>query len=81
MNFVELQPAPRVPSTGGVASLSGMDGAATGSSSEAVSLELYERLALERALEEVDGDRLAAARLLNVGKSTLYRKLKRHGIE
>ena len=81
LNFVELQPAPRVPSTGGVASLSGMDGAATGSSSEAVSLELYERLALERALEEVDGDRLAAARLLNVGKSTLYRKLKRHGIE
>jgi len=45
-----------------------------------VSLDAYERLALERALREAEGDKLAAARLLNVGKSTLYRKLKRHGI-
>jgi two-component system response regulator HydG len=45
-----------------------------------VSLDAYERLALERALREADGDKLAAARLLKVGKSTLYRKLKRHGI-
>ena len=48
--------------------------------SEPVSLDGYERLAIERALRETDGDKLAAARLLNVGKSTLYRKLKRHGI-
>ena len=27
------------------------------------------------------GDKLAAARLLKVGKSTLYRKLKRYGIQ
>jgi two-component system response regulator HydG len=45
-----------------------------------ISLELYERKALLRALDRVGGDRLAAARLLNVGKSTLYRKLKQFGI-
>ena len=45
-----------------------------------VSLELYEKKALLRALEETSGDRLAAARLLKVGKSTLYRKLKRYDI-
>ena len=67
----ELRPVPR------------LEASAQESSSEAdepVSLELYERLALERALKESEGDKLAAARLLNVGKSTLYRKLKRHGI-
>ena len=47
---------------------------------EPVSLELYERKALLRALEETGGDRLAAAKLLGVGKSTLYRKLKRYDI-
>ena len=45
-----------------------------------ISLDAYERLCLLRALEETGGDRLAAARLLEVGKSTLYRKLKRHEI-
>ena len=47
---------------------------------EPVSLELYEKKALLRALNETHGDKLAAARLLKVGKSTLYRKLKRFGI-
>jgi DNA-binding NtrC family response regulator len=45
-----------------------------------VSLDLYEKKALLRALESCHGDKLAAARLLKVGKSTLYRKLKRLGI-
>ena len=45
-----------------------------------VSLDLYEKKALLRALSEVDGDKLAAAKLLKLGKSTMYRKLKRFGI-
>jgi two-component system response regulator HydG len=45
-----------------------------------ISLDLYEKKALLRALHETGGDKLAAARLLKVGKSTLYRKLKRFGI-
>lgn len=47
---------------------------------EPVSLDLYEKKALLRALHETDGDRLKAAKLLKVGKSTLYRKLKRYEI-
>ena len=50
------------------------------SSSDPISLDHYERKCLERALAETGGDKLAAARLLQVGKSTLYRKLKRYGI-
>ncbi|MFT7486500.1 MAG: DNA-binding NtrC family response regulator [Candidatus Paceibacteria bacterium] len=46
-----------------------------------ISLDFYEKKALLRALDHVGGDKLAAARLLKVGKSTLYRKLKRFEIE
>lgn len=47
---------------------------------EPVSLELYERLALIRAIAQHGGDKMAAARMLKLGKSTMYRKLKRYGI-
>lgn len=47
---------------------------------EPLSLELYERHALMRAIAMCDGDKLAAARMLKLGKSTMYRKLKRYGI-
>jgi DNA-binding NtrC family response regulator len=43
-------------------------------------LDAYEKGALLHALRLTDGDKLAAARLLKVGKSTFYRKLKYHGI-
>ncbi len=45
-----------------------------------LSLARYECAALERALAEADGDARAAARLLGIGRSTLYRKLGRHGL-
>jgi two-component system response regulator HydG len=45
-----------------------------------LSLEAYERCALERALRETGGDATEAARRLGIGRSTLYRKLARHGI-
>ncbi|MEZ5978858.1 MAG: sigma 54-interacting transcriptional regulator [Planctomycetota bacterium] len=48
---------------------------------EEISLEYYEKLALLRALDETGGDKLKAAGLLKIGKSTLYRKLKRYGIK
>jgi two-component system response regulator HydG len=44
------------------------------------SLEAYERCALDRALRESAGDATAAARLLGIGRSTLYRKLAKHGL-
>ncbi|HYL09554.1 MAG TPA: sigma-54 dependent transcriptional regulator [Candidatus Acidoferrales bacterium] len=39
-------------------------------------LEELERRAILRALSETGGDKLAAARILGIGKTTLYRKLK-----
>jgi two-component system response regulator HydG len=43
---------------------------------EVMPLEELERRAIVRALRETGGDKLAAARLLRIGKTTLYRKLK-----
>ncbi len=45
-----------------------------------LSLDAYERAALLRALEEAGGDVAAAARLLGIGRSTLYRKLTKHDL-
>jgi DNA-binding NtrC family response regulator len=46
---------------------------------EIVPLDELERRAIMRALHESGGDKLAAARLLGIGKTTLYRKLKQYG--
>ncbi len=45
-------------------------------SDELLPLEELERRAILRALREAGGNKLAAARLLGIGKTTLYRKLK-----
>ncbi len=50
-------------------------------SDEIVPLEEIERRAIFRALRETSGDKLAAARLLGIGKTTLYRKLKQYETE
>jgi DNA-binding NtrC family response regulator len=43
-----------------------------------VPLEEMERQAIERALSNTGGDKLLAARLLGIGKTTLYRKLLKY---
>jgi two-component system response regulator HydG len=48
---------------------------------ELLPLEELERRAILRALHEAGGDKLAAARLLGIGKTTLYRKLKQYEAE
>jgi len=48
---------------------------------ELLPLEELERRAILRALRESGGDKLAAARLLGIGKTTLYRKLKQYDAE
>ncbi len=40
-----------------------------------------EREAILRAIDQLKGDKLLAARLLGIGKTTLYRKLKEYAIE
>ncbi len=43
-------------------------------------LERTERQAIELALHKAKGDKLKAAKILGIGKSTLYEKLKKHGL-
>lgn len=45
-----------------------------------ISFEHYEKQAIVRALHACGGDRLEAARMLEVGKSTLYRKIRNFGL-
>ncbi len=45
-----------------------------------LSLDAYERHALQRALDESGGDAARAARRLGIGRSTFYRKLAKHGL-
>jgi two-component system response regulator HydG len=47
---------------------------------ELLPLDELERRAIMRALRESGGDKLAAARMLGIGKTTLYRKLKQYAI-
>lgn len=48
---------------------------------EVVPMEELERRAILRTLRETGGDKLAAARMLGIGKTTLYRKLKQYQVE
>jgi two-component system response regulator HydG len=45
-----------------------------------LSLDAYERSALERALQEAGGNATDAAHRLGIGRSTFYRKLGKHGL-
>lgn len=47
-------------------------------STEVLSLAEIEKRAILTTLEQVKGDKLLAARLLDIGKTTLYRKLKEY---
>jgi len=48
---------------------------------ELLPLEELERRAILRTLRETNGDKLAASRLLGIGKTTLYRKLKQYKLD
>jgi DNA-binding NtrC family response regulator len=43
-------------------------------------VDQYERLIIEGALEMAKGNRHLAARILGVSRSTLYYKLRKHGM-
>jgi DNA-binding NtrC family response regulator len=44
-------------------------------------LEELERFTVQRVIEQVDGDKELAQKLLGVSRATLYRKIKRYGIQ
>ena len=48
---------------------------------EIIPLEEMERRAIVRTLRETNGDKVAASRILGIGKTTLYRKLKQYNVE
>ena len=48
---------------------------------ELLPLDELERRAILRTLRETGGDKLVAARMLGIGKTTLYRKLKQYHVE
>jgi len=51
-----------------------------GAAKEVMSLEQVEKRAIELALKKCDGNVLEAARRLQVGQATLYRKIRKFGI-
>ena len=52
-----------------------------GSSLSSFDLSSIEKLHIQRVLAHAHGNRAEAARLLNIGVATLYRKLKEYGLE
>ena len=53
--------------------------AAAAPSNGIVPIAEMEKQAILEAIERLHGDKLEAARLLGIGKTTLYRKLKEYG--
>lgn len=61
--------------------MQGPQTAQTGRPLSAFDLSSVERLHIQRVLNHTHGNRAEAARLLNIGIATLYRKLKDYGME
>jgi len=53
----------------------------SGSRGDLSTLQALEQQAIREALQLTGGDRVRAAKLLGIGKTTIYRKLKEYGIE
>lgn len=51
------------------------------SAPDLTSLQALEQQAIRQALQATGGDRVRAAKLLGIGKTTIYRKLKEYGID
>lgn len=56
------------------------DNAPTAHQGNIVSIAELEKKAILETIRQLNGDKLMAARLLGIGKTTLYRKLKEYGI-
>ena len=56
-------------------------GATASTRQELSTLETMERQAICQALKATGGDRVRAAQVLGIGKTTIYRKLKEYGLE
>jgi len=45
-----------------------------------LTIQLYERIAIEKALKYCKGNRRAASEMIGIGEATLYRKIKEYNI-
>jgi two-component system response regulator HydG len=52
----------------------------SGAAGEIISIAELEKQAILNTIKQLNGDKLLAARLLGIGKTTLYRKLKEYGV-
>lgn len=52
---------------------------ASSGAGKVVPLAVLEKQAIQNALKATNDDKLKAARMLGIGKTTLYRKLKEYG--
>jgi len=66
--------------TNGANGASGVNGAHQGNAAQIVPLAVQEKHAILSTLDTLKGDKLMAAKVLGIGKTTLYRKLKEYGI-
>jgi transcriptional regulator with PAS, ATPase and Fis domain len=71
--FIQMQDLP--------SSLLYQPGRAPSSRPELTTLQALEQQAIRQALWATGGDRTRAAKLLGIGKTTIYRKLKEYGME
>jgi two-component system response regulator HydG len=58
----------------------GLEGETAGPGGSVVSIADMEKQAILGTIRQLNGDKLMAARLLGIGKTTLYRKLKEYGL-
>ena len=55
-------------------------GGEVGEAEAILTIAEMERQAILNTIRQLNGDKLTAAKLLGIGKTTLYRKLKEYGI-
>ena len=71
---------PDLPTTLQNASLAAMSAPAAAEVEGVVPMAELEKQAILKTIQQLHGDKLAAARALGIGKTTLYRKLKEYGV-
>ena len=59
----------------------GLRDAASGEQLESLRMDYWERRLIQEALKRTDGNVPEAAKLLGLGRATLYRKIEEHNIE
>jgi len=71
----------RAGSEAGLVAAAVVGGRLASSQQSVVPLHELEKRAIQHALEHTNGDRTSAARMLGIGRTTLYRKLKEYQLE